>query len=775
MAGISSSIEKFESSCAQLDVPESEDTWKDLESAFLNIAQFAEECILSDDYDNYTTLFANQLKRIKPSVLRCFQSERTRLLKAAIKCVSCLSMLFKRTLDSAFAESLFPAVLKLCTKANKVVVRYALESLSTIAQHSQPTALCPVFARALGHQNKTYRAAAVQFVYELLNCAPPDCLEPQLATVEGLLRSGISDAAPEVREWSRKAIGIVLEKFPTRHDQFLASLSDNARKTIKGFRANGAGPPLPLKNTLRPSLKQSISSQKAALKVAPMQQKTSAAVAQEASITARANARRTMLPGALRELVQKSDVDSTQASATRVASCSAAIPPKARVLSQSKAFEGMSKQLSEGLSAKARRCSDQFESVRSYSASNLIPSSASHLSAEELKMRERNLSTSALSTALPLEAEPMRLRAQSLQQASRKNRRVSMAVIPMTVSLTEKFNCCVKDSVSEDWAVRSSALEQLARLIKDSGAIGVRSKFSKVHSLISAGLSDSHFRVVQNAVECLESLTLVCKPLQVSDEERAIMRYMEDFILKMLIILSQQPTKARATLLHKSSSALESLIIAIDNPAWLIGTVLPNLLSEGSVTKQWRVKNSILRLLSNELVSVKESNAGAEWLDKRLRFLLVKLCSMYVAPDVDAFSKETLAHCLQALHSLRPVQFYSILTSEKADPLSPLYITDSQFEMVVQLCPSFSKFDKADSGVTLIEHTSDYNCAESATSSNGDCTIVEATPVKKGSRPLLPFSTLRNQYHDYGSPSIDTLLLQSSQAWTTKHSGNEQE
>lgn len=119
-----------------------------------------------------------------------------------------------------FADLFTGALLKVCARTNKVMVSRAVKALNAII-NAGCLALLPKACQAFATNNKTLRIACIGLISSCITLYGSQELEPYLASFEPVLKEGVSDAAPEVRDSSRKSFKNYAQKFPERSSVYV--------------------------------------------------------------------------------------------------------------------------------------------------------------------------------------------------------------------------------------------------------------------------------------------------------------------------------------------------------------------------------------------------------------------------------------------------------------------------------------------------------------------------------------------------------------------------
>ncbi|KAF9579708.1 hypothetical protein BGW38_003924 [Lunasporangiospora selenospora] len=192
-----------------LNQPETEHNWAAKENAIKSLGSACHVDIGQNQ--EYIQFIKTHRKAFAESLL----TERTRLSGAACEMVEKLATSMGRDFGPNFGDLFIAPLLKVCARTNKVMVTRASKALHSTVNAGSLTALpkaCAVFATP----NKPLRIAVVDIVASCIAQFSSQELEPFLASFEPVLKEGVSDAAPEVRDSSRKSFKIYAQKFPER-------------------------------------------------------------------------------------------------------------------------------------------------------------------------------------------------------------------------------------------------------------------------------------------------------------------------------------------------------------------------------------------------------------------------------------------------------------------------------------------------------------------------------------------------------------------------------
>ncbi|KAG0264096.1 hypothetical protein BG011_007491 [Mortierella polycephala] len=208
-----------------LSQPETEHNWAAKEDAIKTLGAACHSSIAHNQ--EFISFIKAHRKAFSDSLL----TERTRLTGTACEMVEKLATSMGRDFGTHFADFFTGALLKLCARTNKVMVSRALKALNSIINAGCISTL-PKACQAFATNNKTLRIACIGLIVSCIAQFSSQELEPFLASFEPVLKEGVSDAAPEVRDTSRKSFKIYAQKFPERSSRLSSTLPGNVLKYL---------------------------------------------------------------------------------------------------------------------------------------------------------------------------------------------------------------------------------------------------------------------------------------------------------------------------------------------------------------------------------------------------------------------------------------------------------------------------------------------------------------------------------------------------------------
>ncbi|KAF9231492.1 clasp N-terminal domain-containing protein [Melanogaster broomeanus] len=145
------------------------------------------------------------MRSLSRSLNNAMNSERSRLSGSAVELLTTLAI----GLGSSFeplVSILFPTLLALCGRTNKVFTARARACILAIVEHTQLPSLLPYLAELGSHKSVFARLTGAEGVLACLNCCNPPDLEKDLRAriVEDFIKSTARDASADVRKASKK-------------------------------------------------------------------------------------------------------------------------------------------------------------------------------------------------------------------------------------------------------------------------------------------------------------------------------------------------------------------------------------------------------------------------------------------------------------------------------------------------------------------------------------------------------------------------------------------
>ncbi|KAG0207039.1 hypothetical protein BGX33_007055 [Mortierella sp. NVP41] len=229
-----------------LSQPETEHNWAQKEAAMKSLGA---ACHVSISHNQeYISFIKNHRKAFSESLL----TERTRLSGAACELVEKLATSMGRDFGLHFPDLFTPALLKVCARTNKVMVSRAVKALQSIINAGCVSTL-PKACQAFATNNKTLRIACIGLIASCIAQFSSQELEAYLGTFEPVLKEGVSDAAPEVRDTSRKSFKVYAQKFPERSSALTATLPGNVLKYLLPDSRSSASLVRPMPGRITPT------------------------------------------------------------------------------------------------------------------------------------------------------------------------------------------------------------------------------------------------------------------------------------------------------------------------------------------------------------------------------------------------------------------------------------------------------------------------------------------------------------------------------------------
>ncbi|KAF9392617.1 hypothetical protein CPC16_003131 [Podila verticillata] len=208
-----------------LTPPETEHNWAAKETAIKNLGAACHSGIAQNH--EYIQFIKNHRKAFAESLL----TERTRLSGAACELVEKLATAMGRDFSFHCGDLFTGPLLKVCARTNKVMVSRAVKALTSMINAGTISVL-PKTCAAFASPNKTQRIACINLIAVCVSQFSSQELEPHLPGLEPVLKEGVQDAAPEVRDTSRKSFKVYAAQFPERSTVLTSTLPGNVLKYL---------------------------------------------------------------------------------------------------------------------------------------------------------------------------------------------------------------------------------------------------------------------------------------------------------------------------------------------------------------------------------------------------------------------------------------------------------------------------------------------------------------------------------------------------------------
>ncbi|CAG8441050.1 6958_t:CDS:2 [Diversispora eburnea] len=180
---------------------------------------------------NYEKSLLNWIKSLRQPILDAILTERTRLSGTATELIE----EFGKILGPKFeiiSDMFVPAILKLCTRTNKIFINRARKCMSTIIRDCQIPSLITKFKESMQGQSKTLRTSAAEFTLTSIEVSDVGNLNNYISDLEWIIREGAVDSTPAVRSVTKKIFEVYKIKFDLRLDDFVNTLPFQVKKNL---------------------------------------------------------------------------------------------------------------------------------------------------------------------------------------------------------------------------------------------------------------------------------------------------------------------------------------------------------------------------------------------------------------------------------------------------------------------------------------------------------------------------------------------------------------
>ncbi|KAI8914225.1 clasp N-terminal domain-containing protein, partial [Gorgonomyces haynaldii] len=159
------------------------------------------------------------IKKLKGGINSCLTTERTRLARTTLLFIQELSTCLGDGFDQ-LADIFFPTIIKLTTRANKVYVSSASQTLKICIENSGASSTIPLFLEQLKNPSKTARIASVEALVLILSNNTPQDLEQFVDLIENAISTAVVDSSVEVRDLARQVFEQYRVSFEQRTEKF---------------------------------------------------------------------------------------------------------------------------------------------------------------------------------------------------------------------------------------------------------------------------------------------------------------------------------------------------------------------------------------------------------------------------------------------------------------------------------------------------------------------------------------------------------------------------
>ncbi|KAJ3239645.1 hypothetical protein HDU81_005626 [Chytriomyces hyalinus] len=697
MGGVESEVDKVASVFA---VKESEETWMAMDDALTRLAAVTRG---SADLIGFVAC----VRRLKQSLLDALNTDRTRLARTALLLCEVLSVSLQEKFDG-LADFLLPALLRLSTRANKVIVTCATSALKTIIDNSGVPSILPMLAEhiCLPSPSKSLRICAAECLNRVLESTSASAkIDKYAEAIENAIKSGTVDSTPEVRALIRTAFESYRHVFPSRLDRFVASLPDVAAKYLKISKSGIAPNPSILNRKAPPRPRAPTASSTASSNIVRPPQPVSRAStvtpdsysrsmnladddetrsleSETPSFTFDGEDARQMHQSvkqqSVRDASKQQSVRPAESAAAAIALAGARRLLVAQTSREAGPLQLQSNHLVEHLGAAQRILKEGkpalavaekgATAVHTLSKALRVPAAVAAPSAESAHrvaseehvsapLRSATSSTSTGASAIPQTA--------SLTANQKDTKVAKKAAVPVAAKGTAKSRkqetIDLTDTStklkSSDWSVRFKVLEAISAHMSDASAAAVpaslasdmRLKASKYCSILLLGLNDNNHKCATVSMQGLVALF---------DGSFAGLEMVEVVVPRLAALVYYQPTKTKAPLLDLGQRLIVNLADRFGIDVCAIACI--HALNHPEFVKVVKVRGGCMAMLA-EL-------SGAEW-----RVVLVKPTNMKLymtrilsqISDADATIQKSLKVCLSALHSSSSDAFWSCWAAVK--------------------------------------------------------------------------------------------------------------
>ncbi|KAJ3244583.1 hypothetical protein HDU77_009830 [Chytriomyces hyalinus] len=691
MGGVEAEVEKVANVFA---VKESEETWTARDDALARLSAVSRGSA-------HHSGFVACVRRLKQPLLDALNTDRTRLARTALTLCEVLSVSLLDRFDG-LADFLLPALIRLSTRSNKVIVTCATSALMTIIDNSGVPSIIPMLAEhvVLPSPSKSLRICAAECLNRVLESSTATSkLDKYVESVENTIKSGTVDSAPEVRGLIRTAFDSYKDRFPSRLERFIASLPDVTAKYLKvsktGSINSSISSTINRKTLLRPRVPTASSSTSSNLIRSQSMSRASSATPdsyargadfadEEESHTLDSETPSFALEGddaGSAKLATRQPLLSLKQPSIRDAPKQQSIrPPEsdafsntlvgARRLLVTQPFHhlgGAQRILREGKSAlavpeKSAAILHTMPKAMRVPAAMVAPSAehASRVVYQEhsaAPIRAAITAATATSSAIAPSAS-----SSTTSQKESKIPQKANSLVAKSASLSRKpENIDLADVTtklkSSDWSTRYKAWESISLHMSSASAAAVpaslasdmRMKASRYCSILLSGLNDNNHKCATASMQGIVALF---------DGSYGAIEMVETVIPRIAALVFYQPAKTKAPLLELGQGLIVGLVEKFGVDACAVACV--HALNHPEFVKVVKVRGGCLAMLAE--LSDDEWNAV---LNKPTSMKLYMTRIVSQVSDADAIIQKSVKVCLSALYSFSADAFFTCWAAAK--------------------------------------------------------------------------------------------------------------
>ncbi|KAI9335290.1 clasp N terminal-domain-containing protein [Obelidium mucronatum] len=673
---------------------ESEDTWIQMDDA---ISKFI--CVVKGS--SHVAGFVASIRKLKQPILVALNTERTRLSRTAMLLCEVLGQSLEERFDG-LSDFILPALVRLCTRANKVIVTSANNTLKVIIDHAGVPSLLTLLSENIcaPSPSKSLRISSAECVNRILGANSVSRLEKYVEALEAAIKCGTVDSTPEVRGLIKATFEQYKTLFPLRLDRFVSSLPEVAAKYLKVNKSSQAAtapvnrkiPPRPRAPTTTSNSSSGPSRQPVSrtTTITPDSYSTSRGMEEDDSRSLESetpsfaldldevDAAQSQKPLSKPFLELNSTIDAGKISRPPLAEHGTS---SRRMLIERPSREaGLTTNSSHEHIGGAQRVPRELRNSSSSSSINSNnPSTASKLKALRVPATAPAVEQTAKSTAATeqtakstavddqldslISIRPMPTNPVPVSKVENRNKKIPIPkppARPSSVASKVELLDLVQASNrlrSPEWTTRLSALESISSYIKAASVVSapsalihdVRSKASKYCEGLLMGLSDNQTKCIMAAISGLQSLI---------ESPFAIPEMIDLCIPRIASIVFYQPQKSKSQVLELGQTLLSTAIEYFGVEACALACV--HAIHNPEFGKLLKVRAGSVAMLA-ELSDEEWTTILAK--STNMKLYMTRLLSQ--ATDLDHTIQKSLKSCLASMQYLSPDGFWNAWASAK--------------------------------------------------------------------------------------------------------------
>ncbi|KAI9102614.1 clasp N terminal-domain-containing protein [Phlyctochytrium arcticum] len=488
-------VSKFE------DERETEENWTARENALLRFGAVTRG---SSSLPSFVPLCKAKLKGVFHAAL---VTERTRLARTTMLVIQDMAGVLGDRFEP-LVDMTLPHVLKLATRANKVFVQTAKQTMLKCIEEAGVPSIIPLLVEGHRNPSKTLREVSAECLVCLLEDLPAARLQPFAEAVETAVSVAAVDPLSNVRDFAKRGFESYKRVYPHRAEKFVGGLSDVSKKNLKldGVRSRPSSvrKSVVQKDRPRGPLNQAVDDDGSMNSLGPSSDMGASA---SSLISATGPLRRPVLVKPTRVQVSASDlIEHKPKTGRQTTHLTESLGGAQRVPRDETSAESTpaaaATALRTKISTRALRVPMNAGGSQSGLSGNTSPHSSTTAPEPQQKpMADKRRSILGSSTASITGSTSTLGGGRDSVAARSRSARSSLGGKEQPVMDVASFR---RNLLSPDWAVRVAAFDGLSQ--KLAGTMVNDRRLAAILQSCVGGIDDPHFKVIQAALNAMRSL-----------------------------------------------------------------------------------------------------------------------------------------------------------------------------------------------------------------------------------------------------------------------------